>query len=410
MRLPYLVLTATLLITGMSRADEQRKPAFMESYLTQGELTRGEAAAAAELRRQPQDSQLQFGLGVIQFFRAVEGLGQGLYTYGVRSERGQQLQIPFLRLPLPVNPEPRTATYPALRTVLGDFQTRLRQAEATLATIKDEQVKLPLRVGAIQLDLTGAGNGKQNLSAILARYFGGGRAVSTEKLFVVFDRGDVAWLRGYCHLLLALTDIALAYDGQELFDCTGQVFFHKIETPHRFLNERQKSRVFDVGDGLDLVDLISFIHLLRLPLKEPARMQTALGHLEQMLTLSRESWKSIQAETDDDYEWLPNPKQKGALGVPIRQEMIDSWLAFVDEAEQLLQGKRLAPFWRGNQERGVNLRRVFTEPRTFDLVLWVQGTAATPYLEQGPLTRPEVWGRLQQVFQGQFFGFAIWFN
>jgi hypothetical protein len=90
--------------------------------------------------------------------------------------------------------------------------------------------------------------------------------------------------------------------------------------------------------------------------------------------------------------------------------MVDSWLEFVEEAEALLAGKRLVPFWRGKEKRGINLRRVFTEPRSLDLVLWIQGTAAAPYLEKGPLTKPAVWQRLQRVFGGEFIGFAIWFN
>ena len=68
------------------------------------------------------------------------------------------------------------------------------------------------------------------------------------------------------------------------------------------------------------------------------------------------------------------------------------------------------PFWRTDDGRGINLRRVFTEPRAFDLVLWVQGTAAHPYLEKGPLSTPEVWARFNRLFQGEFIGFALWFN
>ena len=90
--------------------------------------------------------------------------------------------------------------------------------------------------------------------------------------------------------------------------------------------------------------------------------------------------------------------------------MIDDWHVFLDEAGALLDGKKLIPFWRGSDPKGVNLRRVFLEPSRFDLVLWVQGTAATPYLERGALTRPETWNQLQRTFQGNFWGFAIWFN
>jgi hypothetical protein len=40
------------------------------------------------------------------------------------------------------------------------------------------------------------------------------------------------------------------------------------------------------------------------------------------------------------------------------------WLEFLDEAKALLKGEKLIPFWRKGEERGINLRRVFTEPRT----------------------------------------------
>ena len=164
------------------------------------------------------------------------------------------------------------------------------------------------------------------------------------------------------------------------------------------------------GDWENISDLIALIHLIRLPVKEPERMVNCLHHLEQTLALSRETWKYIRAETDDDHEWLPNPRQTGALGVPVSQAMIDRWLNLVDESETLLAGKRLVPFWRKGETRGVNLRKVFTNPGPLDLVLWIQGTAATPYLETGELTRPETWRGLIQVFQGQFIGFALWFN
>jgi hypothetical protein len=47
---------------------------------------------------------------------------------------------------------------------------------------------------------------------------------------------------------------------------------------------------------------------------------------------------------------------------------------------------------------------------TFDAVLWFQGTAAVPYLEEGPKTRPDVWDRLWQPCEGELFLFAAWFN
>ncbi len=140
-------------------------------------------------------------------------------------------------------------------------------------------------------------------------------------------------------------------------------------------------------------------------------MQAVLKHLEATIALSRETWKRILAEKDDDREWIPNPHQASSIpGGAVNGNMVEGWMTFLDEAAALLQGKKLVPFWRKREKRGVNLRRVFTEPRTFDLVYWVQGTATLPYLEDGENTRPETWQRLQQLFNGRFIGFAFWFN
>ena len=388
------------------------EPPLVEKYLHDGKLADGEKALLAELLRNPKDDQTRFGLGTLQVVRAVEHLGQSLHCYGLRSDRGQRLRIPFLRLPVPTNPKPEAITYAAARKILQELIDDLKKAEATLAEVRDDKVKLPLRVGLIRLDLAGDGKAGDRFSTILSRYLGirEGAAKDADWL-VAFDRGDVAWLRGYCHLLMALSEVAMAHDGQELFDCTAHIFFAKVQTPHKFL----ASLPDDEGGPLDIrgfniADLIAFVHLIRMPVKEPDRMKAALTHLERMLALSKESWKYILAEEDDDHEWIPNPKQKGVLGIPIRREMIESWLETVNEAEALLAGERLVPFWRGTEKRGVNLRRVFTEPKTLDLVLWVQGTAATPYLEDGTLTKPEVWQRLLRVFGGEFIGFAFWFN
>ena len=117
------------------------------------------------------------------------------------------------------------------------------------------------------------------------------------------------------------------------------------------------------------------------------------------------------AETDDDREWIPNPNQTGVVpGVKITEAMVQQWLEFLDEVDSLLNGKKLIPFWRGTEPVGVNLERVFTEPKPLDLVLWVQGTAAVQYLEKGELTSSEFWLQLNAAFNGRFIGFALWFN
>jgi hypothetical protein len=288
-----------------------------------------------------------------------------------------------------------------------------------LAEVKDPAVTLPLHVGRIKFDPFG--QHKPISAAFLFERVEGLPVTSqqAEDFVIGFDRGDVHWLRGYCHFLAALGELYLAVDGQKGFECSAHLLFEKVETPHTFL--LQSRRAFDenpLNNRENFSDAISLLHqLTRLSIKEPARMKAALAYIEAGVANGKELWKFVLAETDDDHEWIPNPKQKGVVRVQVTQEMIDAWRETLDETEQLLQGKKLIPFWRGEREgRGVNLRRLFTEPQpTFDVIEWVQGTAATPYLENGPVTKfahPGTGTRLTGPFGGplNFAAFGFWFN
>jgi hypothetical protein len=94
----------------------------------------------------------------------------------------------------------------------------------------------------------------------------------------------------------------------------------------------------------------------------------------------------------------------------VTDEMVTSWAKIMDQFEKLLKGKELIPFWRGTHDSGVNLRRVFLEPGDFDLVLWVQGTDAMPYLETGTLSDGDIWRQARSTFGNRFPGFALYFN
>jgi hypothetical protein len=402
-----------LLICAVGPVAAQAQVNF-EKHLLDGSIEKGIEELSTHLNSRSNDDQARFQLGFLQFLRSVERLGGSLYRYGVLSD----LQLPILRLPIPRNPEPQRVDYVKARAVLEQFVEDLSVAEATLAKVKSDKVKVKVPFGLVRLDLDGNGKATEGeeLWRLYARLTGfagdvGGKdkrpLEEQAKGFVIgLDAGDVHWLRGYCHLLMAIGEFWLAHDSEELFDRTGHLIYPKAETPYEFLRNRpagQDEMMRQILDG------IAMIHLIRLEVTEPERMKRAHQHLVAVIEQSRQSWKLIMAETDNDQEWIPNPKQETVVGVKVTDDMVASWLEFLDETEQLLAGKKLAPFWRDPQ-KGINLRRVFHEPRTFDLVLWVQGTAAAPYLEEGPQTKPETWQEFQQRFRGQFIGFAIWFN
>ncbi|MFG0334263.1 MAG: hypothetical protein ACF8TS_12935 [Maioricimonas sp. JB049] len=414
-------ITFTLLLAALAAGPLVGAVAAADSVIDEAnahmEAARLDEAAAvlqAHLKENEEDAQARFQLGAVQFLQAIEHLAQSHYRYGLLQEASRQ--IPLLRIPVPPNPKPKKLTYRKARQVLERFVNDLAVAEATLARVDTSaDCRLPLHIGRIRFDIDGDGNGSdiETLWRMYRVVNAGVRQTDGENFLIVFDAGDVRWLQGYCHLLSAMGDTALAYNWRELFERCAHLFYPNPATPYPWLKEEKRSGSWDMRQ---ITDIIAFIHLINFPVKEPERMESALHHLRAMIGLSRESWELIQAESDDDHEWLPNPRQTGVIPrVRVEQAMIDSWHEFLVEAEAMLAGEKLIPYWRGPRDegsmpRGVNLHKVFTEPRRFDLVMWVQGTDAVPYLEEGQLSDPATWRRLQQVFRGQFIGFAIWFN
>jgi len=428
--LPAVFLPIAACLPSLVRADE---PPLAERFLLDGRLAEGITALEARLTGHPDDDQARFGLAVTQFLRAVERLGQSLHRHGALGPDNRLARmVPFLRLPVPPNPDPAEVSYADVRTMLAAFVGDLAVAEKTLAAIRAAEVSLPLRFGLVRLDLDGDNEATERealwrMQAALAgpprpRFVGGTelppptdeelRRVA-ETFALRLDRGDAFWLQGYCHLLSALGEFALAHDMEACFDVLAPRLFARPkirQLPAGMFREQENIQSF-IGDLNIFADLIAAIHEMRFEVIEPERCRTALGHLEQVIRLSRDSWTAIEAETDDDHEWIPNAKQQGAIpGMQVSGEMIAGWREFLDEAEAILAGRRLVRHWRLAPGRGIDLRRVFLEPRTMDLVRWVQGAAAVPYVAEGECSDPEFWWRLQRLFRGQFLGFAIWFN
>ena len=411
MRMRLLAVLLAACVAGSSQAAESP----VDGFLREGRLAEGAKALEAQLKTVPEDDTAHYGLGVIRFLQSFEHLGTSLYRYGLRTNQVLRFTGTDLGQLIEQNPNPEKIGYSDLRKVLQTWVDDLAAADAELAKVKDRSVKLPLHVGQAKLDLLG--RGKPVSAALLFSRWGNDDARrQAENLVVAFDHGDAVWLRGYIHFLSAMGELLLAVDGQESFETTAHLFFEKVDSPHAFLQEGPRAwddrNVFSNREVI--TDLIAWLHTMRFPIKDAAKMKAVLSHLEATTRLGREMWDSILAETDDDQEWIPNPKQTGVMRVKVTDEMVATWRTTLEEAERVLQGKKLLPFWRGNQpDRGVNLRRVFTEPCPLDPFLWLQGTAATPYLEKGSISyfaNREFFTQINQSFGTNFFGFMFWFN
>ncbi len=325
------------------------------------------------------------------------------------------MMIPFVRVGgfAETGRRAEPVTYEDVRQMIERFQKEVIKAETTLSPIDDRQLSWSLNLDDVQLDMNGDGQfgERETLGTLFRMAANRGRdEQAAQDLTVGFDSADVYWLRGYCHLLAAMADLVLAYDQGRLFEVTAHALFARPQTEFAARHDRpQEDTDREMWD--DIPDLIAAIHLMNFELRHPPRLSAAQEHLLQMVAMSRESWELIAAETDNNREWIPGPNQQSVItGLAMNQARIDTWHKFLDEAEQVLRGQKLIPFWRRGFDEGVNLHKVFREPRDFDLVLWVQGTAALPYLEHGEKTSPETWSEFQRVFRGEFIGFAAWIN
>lgn len=84
-------------------------------------------------------------------------------------------------------------------------------------------------------------------------------------------------------------------------------------------------------------------------LARPELLKTAHTLIGKGFLTSEKMRKEVLAETDDDEEWIGNPKQVGSVfPVPLDEADFASWGMMVKEMSALWQGRTLLPTTRGN--------------------------------------------------------------
>ena len=136
-------------------------------------------------------------------------------------------------------------------------------------------------------------------------------------------------------------------------------------------------------------------------LKDPKRVNQAYQHALEAVAYSKKMRASIQKETSDELEWIPNPRQKNtAFPITMDEELFQTWGFILEDLESLLEGKAL---WGGAIEakngqykrallgnfcpadQGINVKELFNKPLDFakeDLTARCQKVT-----EQLPLSR-----------------------
>jgi hypothetical protein len=351
------------------------------------------------------------GVGLLQFTTAVEHLGQSLYRYGLAApSRNNMMMFPIMRMPVPPNPEPEKLDYQAFRKILETLVIDLDSAEASLAKLQDVDFKLPVDLAAVHFDFNANGKTEtpETLPFILTAMMGPPDASqSPPNLNVNFDTADIYWLRGYDRFISAFAQFLLAHDFEQAFDSTFHVFFPQagLAVGDKLMANRSQSAYADGEIG----DVIALIHLMNWPVVDATRLSDVRTRLKDMAALSPKSWAAARKETDNDLEWLPNAKQTGGITkATITDEQINAWIIAMNEFGKVLDGNELLPHWRF--DKGINVKRFFEESKRFDLVLLITGTDAVNYLEDGPVSTSTRWNDMMRTFQGNFLGYALWFN
>ncbi|MDX2090068.1 MAG: carboxypeptidase-like regulatory domain-containing protein [Kofleriaceae bacterium] len=135
-----------------------------------------------------------------------------------------------------------------------------------------------------------------------------------------FDHGDLAWGRAMVSFQQALVNVTLAYDWDwfESMVLTGK----------------------EPVDGTKLT----------IKLVEPQRIMKASELALAGLAFSDESRKEFLAETDDDREWVPSPKQKNyASPLSVDAKLYKTWEDIIGDVRALVASKTgisLAGVWK----------------------------------------------------------------
>jgi hypothetical protein len=416
-RLAGLLTSAFMLIVPLSSASAAMPEAATALFEAKTVAARDTALSTLEAAA-PKDPVSAYAPGAGEFFTALEILASGLHRHGFESP--QSFMLPLMRLPVPDNPNPEPLTYEQFRAILVAFRDRLEKSAATFASVPanaDIGMVIDLTRTGIDLNEDGTITPDESMAAIIASLSRGGISSDgvTPALTFRFDRADGFWLQGYAEFLMAQADFWLAHDFRSTFDGSFHMLFPRAKLP---LQDILVPPAADMGSSIfssewRIADFISMVHLINWPVVEPERRQAARRHLLEMIRLSREDWKAIRAETDNDREWLPAPQQKGEnplTGLEVGEEQVQAWLAALSMAEDLLEGRKLLPHFRITG-LGINMKRFFDDPKNFDLVLSITGPAIAPYLESGTILTSDDFDQIQREFGGGgFLTFALWFN
>lgn len=201
-----------------------------------------------------------------------------------------------------------------LQSALGDAEAELGAVEQDLAAAAEEPgISLELCVACWEVDWNGNGRIDERDRRLLeVEQDERGEPIPEgdprRRPTFRFDHGDVAWARAFVSFQRAALDLALAYDWTEV---------------------ARLARDGDEPRGKITLRLVA-----------PERVAAARERILFGLDQSDASRREYLAETDDDRELVPNPRQKNhPIPLPVDEALYATWEGVVGDVRRLVNGE-----------------------------------------------------------------------
>lgn len=380
-------------------------PALADDTTTSAMIAdQGLAATLAHLQAQPASPDRDMALAAVTFLDGIEGAYQDRWRVGAT-------MIPLF---LPVfgtmltpnsNPEPLEADF--FNVLASDLKGSMQAARAVLPADGGDGA-LVLDRGDLWFDVNGDGarDMSESLTSLVML-----RPVEDEPVSIRFDAADVHWLRAYTHLIEAGATLTLAFDPQPAM---ARMLDLRAAISDQEMAQLQSSDGFSemsyYGDMPIYVDTIAVLIQTLRQQPDKALIAETEQHVRQMMAENRAFWNAVAAETDNDREWIPNDNQQAAMGFPVPPGSGAAWLGVLADAERVMDGDLLVPYWRFASGHGLNIREWLDDPQPIDLVSWIQGTDALPYAAKGEVMDGAAWDRFVAMTQGNSGLYMVLFN
>lgn len=268
-----------------------------------------------------------FERGTLETLRAVEGLLQTQYQYGIGRGFGRFFGMHHGRF---ANPEPESRTPTTFAEMIRAFAADLEAARGTLARTSTETAEpFELVVTDLWFDINrnGVWDEGENVSDLLLQFAvprtaRPGKDETVAPITVRFDGADHAWLTAYTHMLSGVAEGILAFDPSPIF---ADLLFA----------ETLLAEAPTIPNTYDADAILLKITALKV---EQEELKKTDAEQKQLANQLREQDRDLQKQLKD----LPEGEQRDAL----KQKLLDLKEQSVSISAERMTTRRLLGFVR----------------------------------------------------------------